>query len=115
MKPGIFKKSQPSFLFVSNGYPVALEYLKITEPEKSYDRCKRELSNKLLDIAHLYSLNLSKLGYQAKAFIPNHELLQKMGGREQNKFLWILATPFSSAILFLKVYYYKVSENLLFP
>lgn len=74
---------KPSFLFISNGYPPALEYFKISDlREKSYDECKEELSQKLLDIASLYSLNLKKFGYKSTAILPNHETLQKKWAEE---------------------------------
>jgi len=80
MKPQSLEKNKPSFLFISNWYPAALEHFKISD--KNYGEYETELSSKLLDIAHLYSLNLNKLGYQSKAVISNHENLQKRWAEE---------------------------------
>lgn len=73
---------RPSFLFISNGYPPALEYFKISEINESYDSYKIKLSSRLLDIAYLYSLGLNKLGCFARAVIPNHKILQEKWARE---------------------------------
>jgi len=108
-----FKKNKPSFLFVSNWYPAALEYFQLKD--KSYNQSKKELSSKLLDISHLYSLNLNKLGYRAKAVISNHETLQKKWAEENETDFSTFSPPHlarrsyflrSTISRFPKVYYF---------
>lgn len=85
MTPQPLEKNKPSFLLVSNWHPASFENFKWQNEisKKSYDELKEELSSQLLDIAYLYSLNLNKLGYQAKAILSNHEVLQKKWAKEQ--------------------------------
>ncbi len=70
---------------MSNWHPASYDYLGLPDNmlERSYDEVKEEFSSKLLDIAHLYALNLNKAGYQAKAVLFNHEVLQKKWASEK--------------------------------
>lgn len=69
------EKIKPSFLCISNWYPAALTYFKADG--KTYEEHKTNVSENMLDIAHLYALNLNNIGYPARAVISNHETLQK--------------------------------------
>lgn len=74
------EKNKPSFLFISNWHPAALNHFKISG--ESYEEYEKELSGKLLDMPHLFASSLNKLGYRAKAIIPSCEVLQKKWARK---------------------------------
>ena len=107
--------AKPSFLFVSNWHPAALERLKVSG--RNYEEYDKELAEKLLDMPHLYAQAMNKLGCRAKAIIPSCQTLQKKWAEEngldvsdfelphlarRHSFLRAISAKFPKIYLFLK-------------